>query len=77
MKTTMETMQQGYQAIVQHLNSMNTYIQSIRDEAQATPGHGLRKTFVCEQCAAKGSVAAKIQCTSCGDESWWGWWPEG
>ena len=76
MKTTMETMQQGYQAIVQHLNSMNTYIQNIRDEAEATPGHGLRKTFVCEQCAAKGSVAAKIQCTSCGDESWWGWWTE-
>lgn len=77
MTTTLETMQQGYQAMVQHLNSMNTYIQNIREEAQATPGHGLRKTFVCEHCAAQGAVAAKIQCTSCGDESWWGWWPAG
>ena len=77
LNAAMQNMQQGYQAIVQHLNSMNAYIQDLRGNAKATPGHGLRTVFVCERCAAKGSVATRIQCTNCGDESWWGWWPEG
>lgn len=31
---------------------------------------------VCDDCKAKGKTAVKFKCTSCGRESWWGFWPE-
>ena len=40
-----------------------------------TLGLGLRDRFKCD-CGASGFVALRIQCTKCGEEARWGWFPE-
>jgi len=40
-----------------------------------TPILGLRQRFKCD-CGASGFVATHIQCTKCGRETWWGWFPK-
>jgi hypothetical protein len=32
--------------------------------------------FVCSKCRSKSLVAVYVKCTSCGKESWMGWWPD-
>ena len=71
-----QAFRQSTQALVQHLAAQNARLQGLADNAQATPGHGLRKLFTCAHCASKEAVASRIKCTSCGAESWWGWWPK-
>jgi len=40
-----------------------------------TPMLDIRERFQCSICGSKGLVAAKIKCTKCGEETWWGWHP--
>ncbi len=40
-----------------------------------TPALGLKNRFKCD-CGAIGFVALHIQCTKCGKETWWGWFPK-
>ena len=47
---------------------------SLEARLDASPLEGLRHQFECE-CGAKGLVAATIQCTACGDETSYGWFP--
>lgn len=42
---------------------------------EGTPALGLRHCFQCE-CGASGFVALHIQCTKCGRQTWWGWFPK-
>lgn len=42
----------------------------------ATVGFRVRESFECEGCGSRHNVAARITCTNCQRESWWGWWPE-
>ena len=46
---------------------------SLESELDGSPLLGLRKNFKCS-CGAKGMVATKVECTSCGGEVSWGWW---
>ena len=32
--------------------------------------------FKCSHCRSRGLVALYVKCTSCGKESWMGWWPD-
>lgn len=41
----------------------------------STPALGLKQRFKCS-CGASGFVALHIQCTKCGRETWWGWFPK-
>ena len=51
-------------------------VEGILTNLKATLGYRAQKTFTCSSCQANGQVAAKVQCTSCGDENWWGWWSQ-
>jgi len=51
-------------------------IEKIKKMVESDPLSNLRNEFVCDSCGEKGYVAANIKCTKCGEESWWGWWPE-
>jgi len=51
--------------------SLETQFQEMR---KTSIGSDVRKRFECE-CGAKGYVAMKVECTECGREAWWGWWP--
>lgn len=33
--------------------------------------------FQCRHCKSKQMMALHVKCTSCGEEAWMGWWPEG
>jgi hypothetical protein len=33
--------------------------------------------FECNHCKSKQNMALHVKCTSCGEEAWMGWWPEG
>ena len=41
---------------------------------EGTPALGLKHRFKCG-CGASGFVALHVQCTRCGRETWWGWFP--
>ncbi|MBE0481370.1 MAG: hypothetical protein IBX68_10385 [Dehalococcoidia bacterium] len=69
-------------AMPQRLTSMESGLKAIEgrvEELEArlsgTPVLGLRRRFKC-QCGATGLLAVRIQCTRCGRETWWGWFPE-
>jgi hypothetical protein len=55
--------------------SIKSSIQDIEARLNGTPALGLRQHFKCE-CGASGLVALHIQCTKCGKETRWGWFPE-
>ena len=50
-------------------------LEGIEARLNGTPALGLRHRFKCD-CGASGLVALHIQCTKCGRESWWGWFPK-
>ena len=68
-------LQGGAPANGAQLQELGSKVDSILVSLQGTVGYGARQTFVCSSCQANGNVAAKLNCTSCGEENWWGWWP--
>lgn len=50
-------------------------LKDIEARLNGTPALGLRHRFKCD-CGASGLVALHIQCTKCGGETWWGWFPK-
>ena len=54
---------------------INSKVDGILANLKTTLGYRAQKTFTCNSCRAKGQVAAKVKCTECGQENWWGWWP--
>ncbi len=62
-------------------DSMTTFerqIEEIRDilEKMQNKNDSLREEFQCGKCHSDKAVAVHVKCTSCGNESWMGWWPE-
>lgn len=53
----------------------STSLEDIEVRLDGTPTLGLKNRFECE-CGASGLVALHIQCTKCGRETWWGWFPK-
>ena len=60
---------------VEVLETMAAELYDIENRLLGTPALGLAHRFKCD-CGASGLVALRIQCTKCGKETWWGWWPE-
>lgn len=63
------------QGILAQLQDLTSKVEGIMANMQGTVGYGARQTFVCSSCQNQGHVAAKLNCTVCGEENWWGWWP--
>jgi hypothetical protein len=68
-------LQQQYQGLVAQLQAMNLRVESLMNSLQSTVGFAAHQTFVCSSCRSQGYVATRLHCTTCGEESWWGWWP--
>jgi hypothetical protein len=51
-------------------------IQAVLDVLQAK-SDTFRDDFQCRSCNAQNSIAIHVKCTSCGEENWMGWWPDG
>jgi len=50
-------------------------LEDIQARLNGTPALDLKHRFKCN-CGALGFVAIHIQCTKCGSETWWGWFPK-
>lgn len=66
---------QSLQAVVQHLRSLQTQVETMMTGLQGTPGFKVHETFVCNTCGSQGTAAQPVRCTHCGQETWLGWWP--
>jgi ribosomal protein S27AE len=60
---------------VELLKAIESSVQAIETRMEGTPALGLRQRFKC-QCGASGFVALHVQCTKCGREALWGWFPK-
>jgi len=68
--------------VLQKLESCESCYQELKarlDNLEAclkgTPALGLGQRFKCD-CGATGFVAIHVQCTKCGKETWWGYFPK-
>lgn len=71
-----EVTQRDLAGLASQIRDLNAKLDSIMSSLQATVGYGARHSFVCRKCQSRGHVAARLNCTSCGEENWWGWWPQ-
>jgi hypothetical protein len=60
---------------VEVLEAIGRDLESMEARLDGTPALGIRSRFTCS-CGASGFVALHIQCTKCGKETWWGWFPK-
>jgi len=65
----------GIQGILAQLQELSSKVEGMMTGMQGTVGYSARQTFVCSSCHNQGHVAAKLNCTACGEDNWWGWWP--
>lgn len=65
----------GIQGILAQLQELSSKVEGMMTGMQGTVGYSARQTFVCSSCQNQGHVAAKLNCTACGEDNWWGWWP--
>ena len=68
-------LQEDLRTLASQIQAVNQKVDSIITSLQGTVGFGARQTFVCKGCQSEGHVAARLNCTACGEENWWGWWP--
>ena len=72
----MMQMHQEFQTLVTQVQLMGSRMEGVLGNLKSTLGYRAQKTFTCASCETDGNVAAKVQCTKCGKENWWGWWPQ-
>jgi hypothetical protein len=48
----------------------------LASQLQRSFGISAQHSFACSSCGTHGHVAAKVRCTSCGNDALWGWWPK-
>ena len=68
-------LQQRVQELTAQLQELAAKVDGIISGLQATVGFNAQGTFTCNSCSSRGLVAARLTCTSCGTEDWWGWFP--
>ena len=68
--------QEDLATLMTQIRDLNARLESIMRNLQGTVGFGARHSFLCRSCQSRGYVAARLNCTSCGEENWWGWWPQ-
>ena len=70
-----QQLSQQIQQLFGDLQAINSKVDGVTETLQATVGFGVRSVFACKSCEAQGHVAARLTCTCCGTEEWWGWFP--
>ncbi len=57
--------------------SLGGRLDEIYARLEAMKGADIQGEFVCAHCKTRQMMAVHVKCTSCGEETWMGWWPEG
>ena len=55
------------------VDEISNVLEMLREEKS---DHTLFEGFKCSHCRSQGLLALYVKCTSCGKESWMGWWPD-
>jgi len=63
-------------SVTERLDEMEKQVSIMARKSSDTMGYAMRGKFHCKSCGEHGYVVSTIRCSRCGDESWWGWWPE-
>jgi len=71
---SLESRIQQLESRMKSLEGLRADMEHIETRLDGTPALGLKHRFECG-CGASGFVALHIQCTKCGRETWWGWFP--
>lgn len=66
---------EGRIALLEGTITKSATLDDLNTRLDGTPALGLKHRFQCE-CGVSGFVAVHIQCTKCGRETWWGWFPK-
>ena len=74
-KSAIRLMHQEMQTMAGQAQLISSKVEGILSNLKATLGYRAQSRYVCASCQAKGEVAARVKCTHCGQENWWGWWP--
>jgi len=72
---SLETRVNQLESQVDILEAVMAGLYDMDERLDGTPALGLKHHFKCD-CGASGLVALHIQCTKCGKETWWGWFPK-
>jgi len=63
-------------AVAEQVRKLSAELSTITEYLQGTIGYGARQSFQCGSCGSQGLVGTRISCTHCGQETWWGWFPQ-
>ena len=75
MKQLLTTTKQELQSEASQRKAIATELADVQTGLTWTIGYRAKETFTCTSCQHVGEVAAPLNCTACGTQNWWGWWP--
>ena len=73
---SLETVTQSMAVLRRDLQRINGRVNGVLNSLNDSPTLSLQKEFACGSCGSHGLVALMLKCTNCGEEGWWGLWPE-
>ena len=75
MRQLLDATKQELKSETGHREAIATELADVQKGLTATIGYRAQETFKCTSCQTVGEVAAPLNCTHCGHQNWWGWWP--
>ena len=75
MKQLLDATKQEPKSETGQREAIATELADIQKGLTATIGYRAQESFTCTSCQTVGQVSAPLNCTSCGHQNWWGWWP--
>lgn len=67
---------QSFQAMMGHVTAMTNALNQMLENLSATPGFGAGNSFVCPSCGDAGHLTIPLTCSTCGEATETGWWPD-
>ena len=75
-KAAAEHLGQTFSAMMQHVTAVTSAVNQMMGGLSATPGYDALRSFVCPACGDAGHVSVPLTCTSCGETTETGAWPD-
>ena len=75
MKQLLDATKQELKSETGQREAIATELADVQKGLTATIGYRAQESFTCTNCQTVGEVAAPLNCTHCGHQNWWGWWP--
>ena len=62
--------------VARRVQELSNEMKNMTGKLQATLGYDIFHTFTCDKCHSKETVSLLFRCTTCGHQSWRGWFPK-